>query len=132
VEDKVMTDAVTNVLLRAFELEEAGDIGAAISAFQEAASFGSTDAYSKLGTIFDDVLQPSQPLKAAEWYRRGVGAGDSSCAWNLAMHYCGLGDRKHYDEWLRIALKMGDPDAEAELLDERWWRKRNAAQSATE
>lgn len=127
-----MTDAATNVLLRAFDLEEAGDIEAAISAFQDAATLGYTDAFSKLGTIFDDVLQPPQRLKAVEWYRRGVDAGDSGCAWNLAMHYCGLGDRKQYEEWLRTAVRMGDPDAEAELLDESWWQKRNAASTTTD
>ncbi|MEO5774731.1 MAG: hypothetical protein ABIQ32_11525 [Sphingomicrobium sp.] len=115
-----------DALMIAFHREEKGDLEGSIKAFKAASRLGSTDARSKLGTIFDDVISPPSPRKAVYWYKKGVEAGDSGCAWNLAMHHCGLGNKRWYRYWLQVALRMGDPDAPDELKTGKWWQKRNA------
>jgi TPR repeat protein len=117
---------LNETLRKAFRAEEDGNLRVAIRLFKAASRLGSTAARSKLGTIFDDVLAKPDPIKAVYWYRRGVAGGDSGCAWNLAMHYAGLGRRRNYLYWLRVARKLGDPDARKELSTERWWKKRNS------
>ena len=113
-------------LIKGFDFEESGEIEKSIEAFTIAAKLGSIDALSKLGTIMDDVLKPPQPKQAVYWYKRAVRAGSSSCAWNLAMHYNGLGDRRWYLYWLRVAARMREADAIEELKTGKWWSKRNA------
>jgi TPR repeat protein len=121
-----MTDERINEILReAFSAEEAGNLEVAIRLFKRASRLGSNDARSKLGTIYDDVVKRPNPDRAVYWYRRGVKGGESSCAWNLAMHYAGLGRRRGYLHWLRVATAMGDPDAATELASNHWWKKRN-------
>jgi len=122
-----MNDSRLDATLReAFRAEKDGNIKAAIRLFKAASRLGSTAARSKLGTIYDDVLAEPDPIKAVYWYRRGVAGGDSGCAWNLAMHYAGLGRKRSYLYWLRVAREMGDPDARKELSTGRWWTKRNS------
>jgi len=118
-------DRRTYTLIRAFELEEAGDIEGAIANFKEASRQGSVDARSKLGTIYDDVIKPPRPEEAVRWYRKGASAGDAGCAWNLAMHYAGIGNVRWYKYWLHKAKELGDPDAREELNTGKWWKKRN-------
>ena len=121
------SDEVIDTLLEAFALEEAGEIDEAILRFKVAAKLGSNKARSKLGTIFDDVLQPPRPERAVYWYKQGVRGGHSACAWNLAMHYAGLGRKRGYLHWLRKARSMGDADADTELLTRKWWKRRNSS-----
>jgi len=121
-----LDDKRADILRKAFESEEIGEIEEAIRLFKIAAKLGSNDARSKLGTIFDDVLDPSKPKRAVYWYKLGVRGGDSACAWNLAMHYAGLGRKKGYLFWLLKAESMGDLDAGKELLTGDWWAKRNS------
>lgn len=111
---------------RGFDLQEKGDLIGAISAYKIAAKYGATDAMSRLGTIFDDVMNGEHASKAVFWYKKGVQNGDASCAWNLSMHYAGLGRRRGYLHWLRVATKMGDPNAKLEQSDQKWWKKRTA------
>ena len=121
-------ERIDRLLRQAFDAEAKGDIGEAILLFKEASRLGSNDARSKLGTIYDDVLEPRDTSKAVYWYKRGVMGGDSGCAWNMAMHYAGIGRRRWYLYWLKVADTMGDPDAGTELVSNEWWRKRNPAQ----
>ena len=114
------------ILRAAFDAESSGNMDDAIKLFKRAARFGSNEACSKLGTIYDDVIEPPRPTRAVYWYKRAVEGGDASCAWNLSMHYAGTGRKRGYLHWLRIAAKMGDPDAEKELADRTWWERRNA------
>lgn len=109
---------------RGFDLEEAGDINSAVLAYKTAAKYGATDAMSRLGNIFDNIMSGDHASKAVYWYKKGVRGGDASCAWNLAMHYAGLGRRRGYLHWLRIAMQMGDVDAISEINDGKWWKKR--------
>jgi TPR repeat protein len=115
---------IYNYEKHAFEAEEKGDINLAIDNFEKAARMGSTLAQSNLATILDDVLDPPRPLEAIYWYKRAVRAGDSSCAWNLAMHYKEKLSRRWYLHWIRVADKMGHPRARKELETGKWWNKR--------
>jgi TPR repeat protein len=123
----VGNEDIDQILRDAFEAEASGDLTTAINLFKRAARCGSNDARSKLGTIYDDVLTPPSPSKAAYWYKSAVKGGDANCAWNLAMHYAGMGRRRGYLYWLRIAAEMG-ADAPLEIADNAWWKKRNSAQ----
>jgi TPR repeat protein len=105
--------------------ENEGNISLAIAEFERAAIGGSTYARGKLGTIFDEVVDPPQHDKAVYWYKAGVRLGDSSCAWDLAMHYSLLGKKRWYLHWLRVAESMGEPGGSEEILTERWWKKHN-------
>jgi TPR repeat protein len=123
----VMDNEERDQILRdAFEAETSGNLATAIKLFKRAARHGSNDARSKLGTIYDDVLKPPSPSKAVYWYKRAVRGGDATCAWNLALHHAGMGKRRGYLYWLRIAAVMGDADASVELADNVWWEKRKA------
>ena len=110
---------------KGYDLQEVGDIDGAILGYKAAADLGATDAMSRLGTIYDDIKLPSEPKPAIYWYKRGVKAGDSDCAWNLAMHYAGRGNKRWYLHWLRVADRMGNPNAKSELRESEWWTKRN-------
>ena len=119
-------DELDQILRDAFDVWEAGNLKDAVRLYKRAARQGSNAARSNLGTIFDDVFVPSNPAKAVYWYKQGVQNGYGNCAWNLAMHYAGLGRRRGYLYWLRVADEMGEEDASAELADGYWWTKRNA------
>jgi TPR repeat protein len=106
--------------------EKSGDIGAAVKCFEKAAANGSIYAIGELGRIFDFVVKPPRNDRAVYWYRAGVRRGYSSCAWDLAMHYSSLGNKRWYLHWLRVADRMGEPDAPEELSNGKWWRKHNS------
>ena len=93
------------------DAEDAGDIEAAIAHYTASAKLGHTHAQSNLGTLLDDVVSPSRPAEAVYWYKRAVRCGYSGGAWNLAMHYRGLGVRRWYRHWLLVAARMGHEDA---------------------
>ena len=105
--------------------EKHGEISDAIAAFEKAAIMGSIYARNRLGTIFSDVIKPHQPSRAVYWYKAGVRLGDCSSAWDLAMHYSGLGNKRWYRHWLTVAKRMGEIDAAEELKTGKWWRKHN-------
>jgi TPR repeat protein len=124
-------DARDEMLRIAFAAEAAGDVTTAIRLFKQASRRGSTDARSKLGTIFGDLVNPPQHRKVVYWYKRGVADGDSTCAWNLAMHFAGIGRMREYLRWLKIAVEMGDPDAALEIKSMHWWKKRKEQSRST-
>jgi TPR repeat protein len=126
---EIAEDKVIETLRKAFDREAEGEIQEAIRLFKIAAKLGSNDARSKLGTIFDDVLKPPKPDRAVYWYKQGAKNGCSGCAWNLAMHYAGLGRKRGYSYWLLKAQFMGDSDADEELMTGAWWKKRNRLKS---
>jgi TPR repeat protein len=109
---------------KGYDRQEKGDIHGAIAAYEAAANFGATDAMSRLGTIYGDMKVPSDQKLAIYWYKRGVRLGDAGCAWNLAMHYAGTGNKRWYVYWLKIAGRMGYPDSENEIRNRNWWNKR--------
>lgn len=117
-------DQAVEFLRKAFDAEEAGQLEEAICLLKKAARLGSNAARSKLGTTYDDVIKPAKPERAVYWYKQGVKNGYSDCAWNLAMHYAGLGKKRGYLYWLRIANEMGDEDAAEEIQTREWWLKR--------
>ncbi len=116
-------DLIYDSLVKGFEHEKAGELEDAITTFTIAARLGSADARSMLGTIFDDRITPSQPKLAVYWYKKGVEVGNESCAWNLAMHYKGLKQKRWYLYWLNVAKAMGHPNADHELDTNEWWMK---------
>jgi TPR repeat protein len=123
---KYEQDLTTHLHIEAgLAAEGKGDINLAIQEFEKAAIRKSIYARGKLGTIFDDVATPPQPKRAIYWYKAGVRLGDSSCAWDLAMHYSNLRKKRWYRYWLNVAEQMGEIDATEELRSETWWNKHN-------
>lgn len=118
-------EKIDDILRLAFDCEKKGDITTAIKKFKAASRLGSNDARSMLGTIFSEMIPNPNYSRAIYWYKKGVSGGDSSCAWNLAMHYAILGRPIGYKYWINIARKMGDPDAQSEYLTRHWWLKHN-------
>jgi TPR repeat protein len=102
---------------RGVELEDAGDVNAAICVYLEAAKMGHPLAQSNLGNMLDDKIDPPRPREAVYWYKRAVRGGLSVAAWNLSMHYRNLGQRRWSIYWLKVANKMGNEDARVELLN---------------
>jgi TPR repeat protein len=100
---------------RASEKEDAGDIRGAIRLYRKLATAGEVIAQSNLANLLDDKIKPGKPEEAIYWYKRAVRGGYYPAAWNLAMHYRNLGKLRWQMHWLRIAAKMGEPDAPKEI-----------------
>lgn len=96
-------------------LEDKGKISQAIRIYKISAKLGNTAAMSNLGNLLDDKLKVRRPKEAVYWYKRAVRRGHELAAWNLAMHYRNLGKRRWYVHWLKVAARMGDKEATAEL-----------------
>jgi TPR repeat protein len=107
----------------AVKLEADGDFGSAVDQLRRAARLQSTYAQTTLATMLDDKVNPARREEAVYWYKRAVRAGDASAAWDLAMHYANLGRRRWYLYWLHVAAKMGEPDAQREIEDGKWWSR---------
>jgi len=99
------------------ELEEAGRIHEAIRVYTAAARLGDEIAQNNLATLLDDRAIPRRPAEAVYWYKRAVRAGSAEAAWNLAMHYRNLGKRRWQIHWLRVAARLGEPDAPVALRE---------------
>jgi TPR repeat protein len=108
---------VDDLWRRGVELEDKGEVDAAICIYLEAANMGHPLAQSNLGNMLDDKVYPPRPKEAVYWYKRAVRAGLSVAALNLAVHYKNLGQRRWYIYWLKAASEMGNTDARAELLE---------------
>jgi TPR repeat protein len=121
---KMPSETTRDLLAYASWAEEKGDIELAIYYLKKAVRSGSNDARSMLGAIYDDVLKPPKPDRAAYWYKQALRNGDTDCAWNLAMHFAGLGKKRGYSHWLRVANELGDEDAPEEIQTGEWWSKR--------
>jgi len=76
---------------------------------------GDEIAQSNLANLLDDECDPPRSKEAVYWYKRAVGHGFASAAFNLAMQYRNLGKKRWYRHWLGRAASMGDRDA-ARLL----------------
>ena len=98
---------------RAYYAEERGHFDEAERLLRQSAAMGNMSAMSSLANLLDDRLHC--PQEAVHWYKRCVAAGDASAAWNLAMHYIPLGQRRLYRYWMRKAAAMGEEDAVAEV-----------------
>ena len=61
-----------------------------------------------LGTLLDEQQRPQE---AVHWYKRSVAAGNAASAWNLAMHYIPLVNKRWYQHWMKRAAAMGNEDA---------------------
>ena len=57
-------EELNQVLRDAFEAESSGNLVEAIRFFKRAARNGSNDARSKLGTIYDDTTEVTNPSRA--------------------------------------------------------------------
>ena len=118
----------------AFYAQEKGDLDTAISLYKQASRLGFAPAQTNLGNIYDDVLDPPQPKKAVEMYRRAVKLGSRAGASCLAAHYKNLGKARWHHYWLARAAEMGEEDASRELsrLTEAGFdRKRRAVAGKT-
>lgn len=73
---------------------------------------GEANAMDSLATLLDETDHPEE---AIYWYKRAVEAGNSTSAWNLAMHYIPLKQKRLYRYWMRKAAAMGEEDAVAEV-----------------
>jgi TPR repeat protein len=111
-------------LLRAAFIEyEAGKYSEAIEMYVRAARYGSSDAMTFLGVIYDDKLVPPDERLAKLWFKRGVSAGDPLSAWNLAMHYAAKRNRRQYLFWLSVASNLGHECVAEEIEHGAWWQK---------
>lgn len=108
------------VFSEAFHAQEEGNLDKAISLYKQASRMGFAPAQTNLGNIYDDVLDPAQPRKAVELYRKAVKLGSRAGASCLAAHYRNLGNNRWHFYWLRRAAEMGEEDAinELSLLDD--------------
>ncbi len=104
--------------------EQKGDIPLAIYYLKNAIKKGSNIARGEISRIYDDVIEPSNPERAVYWSKQALKHGDIDAAWNLAMHYAGLGRKRGYLYWLNISNNLGDADASKELITREWWTKR--------
>ena len=101
--------------IKAYDLAEKGQIALAVKTYRRAARMGFEPAMNNLGNLLDDTVRPSKPMEAVYWYKRAVRRGSCGGAYNLAVHYKSLGQRRWQTHWLKVAAKLGDPDAKAEL-----------------
>ncbi|MGE0233002.1 MAG: tetratricopeptide repeat protein [Flavobacteriaceae bacterium] len=99
----------------ACNLEDEGKISEAVEKYETAARMGNVEAMSNLGNLLDDEVDPPRPKEAVYWYKRAIRKGYSTAAWNMAMHYRNLGQRRWYIHWLYVAARMGNDDAPEEL-----------------
>jgi TPR repeat protein len=99
--------------------EDRGQIGEAIRLYRAGAKLGDASAQLNLGNLLDDYAKPRRPEEAIYWYKRAIRAGNYTAAYNLAIHYRNNGQSRWHLYWLRVASKMGDPDApnEARALE---------------
>jgi Flp pilus assembly protein TadD len=88
-----------------------GHLGEAERLFKSAAAMGNVDSMNSLATLIDDL---GRSVEARIWYKRAVVKGHAMAAWNLAMHYVPLGQKRWYRHWLLKAAAMGDEDAAIE------------------
>lgn len=102
-------------LFEGFAHDAAGRVEKAVSAFRKAAQAGDPTAQVSLGNLLDDKIKRPQPKEAVYWYKRAVRAGSHIAAYNLAIHYRSRGGARWSKHWFEVAIKMGDPDAPAEL-----------------
>jgi len=72
---------------------------------------GDIGAQLNLGNLLTEG-GPESWFEGMRWYRRGVRSGNPAAASNLAMAYRLRGNRRRYFQWLRVAARMGDEDAE--------------------
>lgn len=94
------------------------DLAGSMEAYLHAARLGHPLAQLNLGNILDDEILPSNPAAAVFWYTQSVEGGESSAAWNLAMHYRNKGDGNSYEHWVKRAARMGHPEAIEKLKAE--------------
>jgi len=95
--------------------EDAGDIRGAMRLYRILAKAGDAIAQSNLANLLDDKVRPAKPREAVYWYKRAVRNGNYFAALNLAMHYRNIGKSRWQIHWLRVAAKMGAPDARREI-----------------
>jgi TPR repeat protein len=85
-----------------------GHLGEAERLFRLAALMNHVPSMNSLATLLDEL---GRPQEAVRWYKHAVTSGDAMAAWNLAMHYVPLGQKRWYRYWLNKAASMGDEDA---------------------
>jgi TPR repeat protein len=100
---------------RAAMLDHRGHLAEATKLYRRGAKLGNLDSMLNLGTMLDGRGPLPKPKEAVYWFKRGIRGGDSTAAYNLAMHYKNRGQQRWYIHWLSIAAQMGDPDAPDEL-----------------
>lgn len=106
----MQTDSYEEALAKFTEasyMEDNGNLLLAIELYKESASLNFTPAYTNLGNIFDDKIEPRDPEKAIFCYMKAVNLGDALGAYCLAMHYRNLGDHKSEKHWSEVASDMG-------------------------
>ena len=94
-----------------YALHEQGDLIGAIAALEFASIRDHALAQLMLGNILDDEICPPDPVRAVFWYTKAVANGEGAAAWNLAMHYRSSGNGDAYRQWIKVAAKMGHPEA---------------------
>jgi TPR repeat protein len=96
-------------------LEDAGKIAEAVRAYRVGAKAGDVAAQVNLANLLDDHVKPPRRAEAVHWYKRAIRWGDSSAAYNLAIHYKNLSKPRWYRHWLKVSAQMGDVDSAREL-----------------
>ena len=93
-----------------------GRADVAFRAFKAWAELGATDAYNKLGHMYDtgEGTRANRAL-AIHWYMRAYENGESSSASNLATIYRDSGQAKLEFEWYMRAAQLGDGDSLVEI-----------------
>jgi hypothetical protein len=93
---------------RAHHAWDRGHLDEAEKLFRSAISMGETGAIDSFATFLDDS---NRKREAVLMYKRAVAAGNGMSAWNLAMHYIPLGQKRRYRYWMLKAAAMGYEDA---------------------
>lgn len=99
------------LFVEAFSAEEEGQLETAVLLYARSASLGSSSAMINLGNLYDDILDPRDPMQAVKYYEDAVRFGNPDGASCLAAHYKNLEDHRLYQHWLKRAADMGDEDA---------------------
>ena len=97
-------------------LEDEGRLLEAATVYREMAAKGDGMAQCNLGTLLTG-LGGEHTGEGMVWYGRAVRAGNESAAWCLAMEYRLRGDRRRYLNWVRVAARLGDHDAQTILAE---------------
>jgi TPR repeat protein len=105
--------------------EDDGDLEKAIELYLKAAKLGDSVAQLNLGVILEDKISPPQVKEAIYWTKRAIRSGHATGAWNLAMRYRLLGNKRWYIFWLNKAAEMGEVEAFEELKTLSWWHSRS-------
>lgn len=95
------------------DFQEAKKFNLAFLNYSKSEKLGNSEAANNLGNLFADGVGCKKDVnKSIHLYKRAVKLGSSAGAYNLGVHYMNAGQKRWSLHWFRVALAMGDEDAE--------------------